>query len=202
MLKIIPTKSNLLKMKEEIKTARQGHSLLDRKRQVLILELMRLSYQYKELNRKVEEAFQKAMQSFKRAVVLMGEEEVERASLLMPRTLQIDITLRGVMGVPLPQLSIPVKKFHLNTSLLETSAAWDDLARAFYELLELLAEWITIKISLVRVAREIQKTQKRVNALEKIIIPSYEETIKYIEDALAETEREEFFRRKRLKAKA
>lgn len=202
-LKVAPTRSNLLETKESLELSEEGYELLDQKREVLLMELMDLVHNLRELQEEAHEKFASAYEALESAVISMGKEEVERASLASEETVDIDLIYRSVMGVALPQIqaTFPDDELPLWTGLDNTTSSLDEARLRFWELMQLIFEWGEIEIAIWRLTSEIRKTQRRVNALENIFIPEYEETIKFIEETLEENEREEFFRKKKVKKK-
>ncbi len=198
-LKLAPTKTNLFKLQNDLDFAQEGYQLLDRKREVLIMELMQIVHSIKNLHRRLSENLEKAYGTFRTAYVDMGSEEIERANYAALDNLEISMRERGVMGVPIPEVratNIPAK---IKVGMLGTSESFGNSIDEFSEAIPLLIEYAEANLTLTRLASEIQKTQRRVNALENIFIPEATETIKYISDVLEESEREDFFRRKQVK---
>jgi len=197
---VAPTRSNLLHLKEQLQIACEGHDLMDEKREVMIMELMNNVRQYKDLEDEVEQKLSEAYRAIEESVVTLGRREVSKFS---GRTAEpeIDLRMRSVMGIPIPELMIDTPSEKSPFSLESTDENFDRALLKFKEVVQILVEWAEKEILLWRLGHEINKTQKRVNALENIFIPRYNRRIKYIEEFLEEEEREEFFRRKRLKAR-
>jgi len=198
-LKLAPTKTNLFKLQNDLSFAQEGHQLLDRKREVLIMELMQIVHSIKSLHVRLSEKLKKAYGTFRSAYVDMGSEEIERANYAVLDNLEISMQERRVMGVPIPELhatNIPEK---IKVGMVGTSESFGSSIDEFSEVIPLLLKYAEANLTLMRLASEIQKTQRRVNALENIFIPEAAETIKYIGDVLEESEREDFFRRKQVK---
>jgi V/A-type H+-transporting ATPase subunit D len=131
----------------------------------------------------------------------MGQEHVEWAALAVHKTVQVDVKTRGVMGVPIPIVHAHGEPPEMSYSLGDTRATLDEASAAFRKVLEQIPDLSESMTSVWRLARELHKTQRRVNALQHIFIPDYQETVSFIESALEEREREETFRLKRLKTK-
>lgn len=191
------TQSNLLKLKRRLRIASEGHSLLDEKREVMIMELMKNIRGFKEMEEEVTERLKEAYNSLERAWVSKGKQKIEnyRAGGKEP---EIDVRMRSVMGIPVPELLVDVPEKKVKASLDSTNSYSDEAFVKFSDLIDLLARWAAKEVLIWRLASEISKTQKRVNALEKFFIPGYEKEIGRIEENLEEEEREEFFRAKRL----
>ena len=202
ILKVPPTKSNLFKLKQDLSFAREGHQLLDRKREVLIMELMQLIHTIKNLQRRLADQLKIAYAEFREAYIEMGSEEIERANYAYLEPLTLSIRERSVMGVPIPEVSAAKKLEKIKLGMMNSSPKFDGSSTKFLEIIPLLIEYAQANLTLTRLANEIKKTQRRVNALENIFIPDNEETIKYISDVLEENDREDFFRRKRIKKRS
>jgi len=189
---IPPTKTNLLRLKTELQFAREGYELLEQKREILVVELMSLMDRTVDAQRDVEEKLREAYLSLEKAVMEMGRKAVSQHALAVNMNSEISLSERRVMGVGLPVVRIDYRDYPPYYSPGETSFWMDDAVSKFKEVLKLVGRLAEIRISLMRLTREVSKTMRRVNALEKIAIPDYEETIKYIEDTLDELEREGF----------
>ena len=199
ILKLPPTKSNLFRLQRELRFVREGHDLLDRKREVLIMELMQVMHTIKRLQRELAERLEGAYDTFRAAYIDMGSEEIERANFAYLEPLELQVREHSVMGVPLPQVSAVHTPRRVQVGMLGTSASFDHAVTQFNAVLPLLLEYAQASITVARLATEIQKTQRRVKALENIFIPDTSDTIKHIRDVLEESDREDFFRRKQVK---
>ncbi len=195
---VAPTQSNLLKLKRKLKIAEEGYSLLDEKREVMIMELMRNIRGFKEMEEEVTKELKEAYDSLLKAWVYTGKKKIEN-SIGDEEKVNVEVRFRSVMGIPVPELLLDVPSKKVQTSLDSTDEYFDEAFIRFREVIEIIARWAAKEILIWRLGSEISKTQKRVNALEKIFIPQYKEDINIIEDSLEEEEREEFFRMKRLK---
>ncbi len=196
-----PTRSNLLHLKQELQFARQGYEILDRKRQVLTTELFHLAHDAETLQGQVWKQLAIAYEALVRAKMTMGQEHVEWAALAMNKTVEVQLRYRGVMGVPIPLVEASGGPPEMPYSLGNTTAALDEASAAFRQVLSRIPELAELETSVWRLAGELRKTQRRVNALQHIFIPNYEETIAFIVNSLEEHEREETFRLKRLKTR-
>ncbi|MFH1006207.1 MAG: V-type ATP synthase subunit D [Candidatus Latescibacterota bacterium] len=197
--KIAPTKGNLIDYRSKRAFAQEGYELLDQKREVLIMELMRVVYSLKDLQERLNTRLHGVYETFEEVHLQMGTEAIERVLTFSQTEYEVEVTERSVMGVLLPTIRDQMRPEPPNPSLMETTEAVDRCAAELGEVLSILSEYAETTISVGRLAHEIRKTQRRVKALEHLFIPRYDATIKKIEDVLEESEREEFFRRKRLK---
>jgi len=200
-LKISPTRSNLISTRQRLALARKGHDLLDRKREVLVMEIERMIDDAGRVQQQVQEQFRRAYTSIEGARAIMGTERVRRMALARPKEVDVHITLRSVMGVEVPSVSYQVPKRGPLYGLGDTSVLLDQAQQKWGDVLALMGQLAQKVTTVWRLALELRRTQRRVNALENIFIPSYEETVTYIEDTLEEREREELFRTKLAKAK-
>ena len=200
-INVPPTRSNLLRMKQELQFAREGYEILDRKREVLTTELVHLAHDAEVLQEQVWKLLAAAYHALEQAKLTMGQEHVEWAALAVNKTVDVKLKFRGVMGVSLPLVEAHGGPPEMPYSLGDTTATLDEASAAFREVLGHIPEISELVTSVWRLAGELRKTQRRVNALQHIFIPDYEEAVDFIESALEEREREETFRLKRLKTK-
>lgn len=197
--KVVPTKANLLAIKAQLSFARKGYELLDRKRTVLIKEIMELNKKAESLQEEISKTFDKTYDSLKSATVSMGSELLSEISKDVAPEEDFEIINRSVMGVDIPEVKFNKKKVKTEYSFHDSTMDLDDTSINMQNLLYLIYELAQIESSCIRLADEIKKTVKRANALDKIQIPRFENTVKYIEDILGEKEREDFFRMKKVK---
>jgi V/A-type H+-transporting ATPase subunit D len=199
--RLAPTKGNLIVLKEELALAREAHELLDRKREVLISELMRYMHDLREAQDRFHGKFLKGLESLKVARAVMGAQRTAKAFDFPLRENEISLLHRSVMGVHVLELSISKTAAQPAPGPLSSTPELDEAAAALKESLAALGEYVTRIGSVWRLAHEVKKTQRRVNALETIFMPYYEHARDYIQSVLEENEREEFFRQKRVKNK-
>ena len=196
-----PTKSSLFSVKEQLSIAREGFELLEQKREILVMELMRMVEEVKLLERDMDKRIQSAYSSLKRTIVRVGRETAREVST----GIRFDYVVREkqgrLMGIPLPTIDMEMPRMELKYSFMSTDSSCDGTMIEFFELVKLIARMAEIRTMVWRLAKEVRKTQRRVNALEKIVIPDVEETKKFIEGVLEEREREVFFVQKLLKAR-
>jgi V/A-type H+/Na+-transporting ATPase subunit D len=196
-MKVALTQSNLLKLKKRMKIAQEGYNLLDEKREVMIMELMRNIRGFKEMEEEITRKLQEAYNSLEKTVVSKGKQKITNFAKGGEEP-SVDVRMRSVMGIPVPELLVDVPEKKVQVSLDSTDEYFDEALDKFSGLIDLLARWAAKEVLIWRLGSEISKTQKRVNALEKIFIPEYKTDIKKIEENLEDEEREEFFRVKRL----
>lgn len=201
-LPVPATKSNLLRLSDELGFAREGRDLLDEKREILIMEIMGTLEDAHRKRLAMEKELAAAYKAIAEAKVLMGAENMRRAALGIEAEASVDIWDRSVMGVVVPVVQV---KWHKSDKprygFAGTTLALDAMTQKFSHCLELLVELAEIETTLWRLATELKKVQRRFNALDNLLIPQYAETVKYIEYTLEEKEREILFQLKRVKAK-
>lgn len=198
---VSPTKSKLIETKRSLALAKEGHTLLDKKRNVLVREMMRLIDSAKEIQEDMETVFAEAYESLQKANLSIGIEHVQEVGIAVEEVSTLSIRLKSIMGVEIPEIDEISEEIEPSYGFVKTNANLDRAYKSFKKALSLIARLAEIETKVYRLAREIKKTQRRVNALENILIPQYEETVKFIESYIEETERDDFFRMKRLKGK-
>ena len=187
--KVVPTKTNLMKLRRDRAFTQEGHELLEQKRQILVVELLGLMDKTADIQEKVEKELSEAFKVLQSAIVVMGRQAVSHIPPAVNVVTDIAITMRRLMGVNLPIVDVKMKDNPPYFSLGETSFWIDEAVTHFKGILMSLGKLAEMRISLMRIAEEVRKTMRRVNALEKIALPDYNESIKYIEDTLEESER-------------
>ena len=200
-INIAPTKSNLLITKEQLAVSTNGYELLEEKREILVRELMRLVEQVKMLENEIQQAIDLAYPAFKRMLMIDGADQVERIAHAIHYDFDMIEKVVVVGGMQFETIEVELPKKELFYSALGTYANTDDVIVKFFNLLTLLTQMASIRTIVWRLAEEVKRTQRRVNALDKMIIPQATETIKYIEGVLEERERENVFVLKALKKK-
>ncbi len=201
MRNLAPTKTNLLKIKDELKFARLGYDLLDQKRNILVLELLNIVDQSIDIQDQAEKALDRAYRTLEEAVLKMGKLKVAALAGAVNIESKIKITQRRVMGVQLPVVETSFKEHPPYYSPMGTSFWIDSSLKNFKEALAVMGRLAELKISITRLAREVKKTIRKVNALEKIAIPDLDESVTYIQNRLEETERDMFVLMKMVKTR-
>jgi V/A-type H+-transporting ATPase subunit D len=191
-LNCAPTKTNLLRLKSDLKFAQQGYELLDQKRNILIIELLSLVDQTADHQSRVENALAEAYKALEEAVFDMGKLKVQYLTGAVNISTDITVRARRVMGVSLPVVETEFAEHSPYFSPMGTTYWIDSALQAFKEALRLLGKLSELKISVLRLANEVKRTIRKVNALEKIAIPDLRETLHYIEGRLEENERDMF----------
>ena len=195
MSQVFPTKANLMAQKKSLELAKTGYDLMDRKHNILVREMMDMLESAKEIQKSIDEAYLKAYAAMKKASFNLGD--LSRFADLVPEETGIDISLRSVMGVELPVVSIAKKDIDARFfGFLKTDSSFDEACIYFNRVKELTIKLAETENIIYRLADAVKKTQKRSNALNNILIPRFEENVKKITDVLDEKEREEFSRLK------
>ena len=198
-LNVAPTKSNFLELSHQLDAAQEGYELLDQKRQILIFELMSRLGRARDAERRVAEALERAYAALRDAVLDVGSSGIDRAALAVVFDHQVELSQQNLMGIRLPTVTALTAQLSVQFGIGGTSARTDTAMKRFVEVLPLLAELAELENSVIRLARELRKTQRRCNALSKVFIPDYSETIEYILSSLEERERESFIIQKMIK---
>lgn len=195
-----PTKGNLILAKNSLALATQGYGLMDKKRNILLRELMNLIGEAKGIQSEIDATFTAAYQALQKANIELGIHFVEEIASSMPVENSIKIKLRSIMGTEIPLVEFtPVKPEKPPYAFYSTSDALDEACRAFARVKELTVQLSTVETSAYRLANNIKKTQKRANALKNITIPTYQNLVTDITNSLEEKDREEFTRLKVIK---
>lgn len=191
-LNYAPTKTNLLRLKSDLRFAQQGYELLDQKRNILIIELLSLVDQTTDYQGRVESALAEAYKALEEAVFDMGKLKVQYLTGAVNIAVDVTVRSRRVMGVRLPVVETEFTERSPYFSPMGTTFWIDSALQSFKEALRLLGKLSELKISVLRLANEVKRTIRKVNALEKIAIPDLRETLHYIEGRLEENERDMF----------
>lgn len=197
---IFPTKGNLIATKKSLALSTLGFELLDRKRNILVREMMQLIEKANTIGEQIDNAYFEAYRALQLANLDMGI--VDNDAQSVPIYNGLEIRARSVMGVEIPHIELAPVKIEPHYGLYHTTSQLDEAYRSFTNLLQLTATLAEVENSVYRLAMAIKKTQRRANSLKNIIIPRFQETAKYITDYLEEKEREEFSRLKVIKKKS
>ncbi|OJF76896.1 MAG: V-type ATP synthase subunit D [Treponema sp. CETP13] len=200
-LNIAPTKSNLLTVKQQLEISEEGYDLLEQKREILVMELMRMVEHVKLLERNIDKVLDSAYPALKNMLMTVGGDRVERISKTVRYDFKITEKPVTAAGMSFSSISVELPKRELFYSFMDSFADSDKVMVDFFELLKLLTEMASIRTMVWRLATEVKKTQRRVNALDKMVIPQTRETKTYIEGVLEERDRDNVFVLKALKAK-
>ncbi len=194
-----PTKGNLILAKNSLKLAKQGYDLMDKKRNILMHELLELIDNAKNVQSEIDSTFSAAYLSLQQANIEMGINTVSELSQIIPEENSIEIKQRSIMGTEIPLVEYDTSPGKPTYAFFQTRLSLDEATKRFVKVKELTIRLSAIENSAYRLATNINKTQKRANALKNITIPFYTNLVNEIQNALEEKEREEFTRLKVIK---
>jgi len=195
------TKANLLRMQDDLALAQEGHQLLDEKREILLRELFRHLADLKRCRKEANLALVEAYAALREACLALGRDAATRAALAQRESPEISAQERSILGVVVPLLRCEVLRAAPSWGLLGTSIELDVAREQFHSAMSRLVALTEVETAFRRLASELRRTQKRINALQNLLIPQYQETVRAIEGSLEEREREALFQMKRVKAK-
>ncbi len=191
-LNVNPTRMEMTRLKKQLKTATRGHKLLKDKLDELMKQFLEIVKENKRLREQAENALEKAYKSFIIARAVMSEEFLGEALMMPKQKIAVDVSKKNIMSVNVPEFDFKTSD---NSSdiypygLAFTSGELDLSMEAFSEAMEPLLKLAQSEKSAQLMAQEIERTRRRVNALENVMIPNYQETIKFIVQKLEENER-------------
>ena len=194
-----PTKGNLIAAKNSLNLANMGYGLMDKKRNILIRELMGLIDEAKGIQSEIDAVFTAAYKALQEANIELGINYVQEIGMSIPIDEGVGIKARSIMGTEIPLVRHESGPMEVAYGFNNTSESLDIARQHFERVKELTIKLSMVENSAYRLANSIKKTQKRANALKNITIPHYQELSKSISDALEEKEREEFTRLKVIK---
>lgn len=189
-LNVPPTKSRLLALRRQLGFAEEGYDLLDQKRQILVFELLSRLARAQDAQDRVEVALREAHRVLREALLDVGSAALDRAALGVRLDHQPTLAPQPLMGMRLFRVQARIEQPGVRFGFAGTSANTDLAMQRFVAVLPLLAELAELETAVLHLARELQRTQRRCNALSKVLIPAHRETIAYITAALEERDRE------------
>jgi len=200
MSKILPgtktTRMELLALKNRMKLANRGHDLLREKRDSLIMEFFNTIAEIKDAREKVDNSLTAAFSALTQAKMIMGPARVIEFAYASKFEVDLKISTRSMMGVRVPVLSVEQHSSELPYSLSDSSTKFDVMGEKFKEALKAIVRLAEIESTVKRLALEIERTKRRVSALETVVIPRLDATVRFVKLALEEREREDFIRLK------
>lgn len=203
ILRVNPTRMELSRLKKRLKTAMRGHKLLKDKRDELMKQFLEIVRHNRQLRRRVEAALMKSHASFTVAAAVMSPELLEQALLYPKQSVSVDISLKNIMSVNVPQYKFVISNENAADiypyGFSQTSGELDDSIKALSQTLNDMLELARIEKTAQLLAQEIEKTRRRVNALEYVMIPQLIETIRYITMKLDENDRSNLTRLMKVK---
>lgn len=195
--KYFPTKGNLLALKKSNELAKMGYDLMDRKRNILIREMMQLIDEVREIREEIAKNYQLAYRALQDANITLGI--IGDIAKTIPAEQGIEVKYKSIMGVEIPKLFYEAKPIKITYGFGSTNSKFDYAFSCFIKARDLTIRLAEVDNAAYRLASAILKSKKRANALKNVVIPNFTANIKYISDALEEKEREEFSRNKVIK---
>jgi V/A-type H+-transporting ATPase subunit D len=199
-----PTRKNLMEIEDRIELSERGHDTLEQKRDGLIMEFMDILDQAKDVRSDLNEDYDHAQETINMARAVEGDVAVRGAAAALKEHPEITSQSKNIMGVVVPQIESSRVRKRLDErgyGLLGSSSRIDETAEAYEELIETIVLAAEVETAMRKMLEEIEKTKRRVNALEFKLLPDLRKNQEYIEQKLEEQEREEIFRLKKIKAK-
>ncbi len=201
MAKINPTRMNLINLKKRVVIARKGYSILKRKREVLVIEFLKLLKESKESRKELNEIIKNSYRTVAIASSYIGNFELEEVAMHIEQEAGITMKIKNIMGVRIPAINRLVEDQGYSPIMLQTSLAADDINESFRKAVGSVVDVAQREQSLRRIAIEIDKTKRRVNALDYKVIPGMLAETKYIRMRLEEIDRDTFSALKHVKKK-
>lgn len=196
-----PTKSNLMQAMRSLALAKQGYDLLDRKRNIMLREMLRLMKEAGDIRQEVEAAFTEAYEALRVANIFSGQSRVAEAAETAPEWDDLVVRYRSVMGIEIPEVRIAPPPDRPHYGFQRTNITIDEAYIKFIKAKNLAARAAALENSIFRLAYAIKQAKKRANALRNIVIPRLEEKIRYISGSLEERERDQFAALKVIKSR-
>ena len=192
-LNIAPTKSNLLQVKRDLALAAEGFGLLDQKREILVIELMRRMEEVRVAQARLRSSQATAYATLRRAIARTGAHRLASLAAGVRYPHSVKAGSRVTAGVRVPEVGAEAAKPSAKFGFAGSDALTDQVMREFLELLAAVSAMADLETSVWKLALELKKTQRRVNALEQLFIPSYRDTVKFIGETLEGKELDSFF---------
>lgn len=190
LMNIAPTRSNLLALSRQLDFAEEGYDLLEQKRQLLVLEIMARLPMLQAARTRRDAAIRLLHDTIRAATLTAGALTLDHAAHAVRADHEVAVTEQHQLGLRLPRASVQMAPLGPHFGTLDTPAQADEVLRQVAVVLPIVAEHAALETSVLRLAAELRKTQRRVNALSKIFIPNHRDTIAYIRSTLEERERE------------
>ncbi|MBI2076661.1 MAG: V-type ATP synthase subunit D [Candidatus Aenigmarchaeota archaeon] len=203
-IQVKPTRSELIALRKKIRLAASGHKLLKKKRDGLILEFFNVLKDAKKVRAEINQKYNIAYGRMIEAMALDGVAEIKNIALALKQKPSVEIEVRNIMGVNVPKIkSAAVKKTLLERGygLLSSSIRIEEMVKAYEDLLESVILAAEVETKLRKILADIERTKRRVNSLEYLVIPRLTEQSRFISFRLEEMDRENIFRMKKIKAK-
>lgn len=203
-LDVKPTRSELIQLKNRIKLSERGHKLLKMKRDGLILEFFKILNEARNVRTELDAAYERSREKINLASAVNGVVEVRSTAFTAKESPEISLSGKNIMGVVVPKISstgVRKSMYERGYGIIGTNSYIDEAADSYEDLVEKIITAAELETAMKRLLDEIEKTKRRVNALEFKVIPELTAAMKFIRFALEEMERENTFRLKRVKAR-
>jgi V/A-type H+/Na+-transporting ATPase subunit D len=197
--KVLPTKIGLIQVKRSLRTSRNVHKILEDKREVLLKRLDEMINEAQKSREDIWEPLSEAYRALYDAYLRLGPLRIESVASSTPPTVDVAVNVRTIVSVSVPTMQITEKNVGITYGFADTNTTLDKSTRMMRNVLPSILKAAEVENAIFRLASELEKTQRLLNALEFIIIPGYLDTIKFISSTLEEREREEFVRLKHVK---
>lgn len=189
ILAVNPNRMELLKLKRRLELARRGYKLLKDKRDALIQKFIKIVLEYQKTREKYEKDIRNSMNTFLLATLHMGEDELNSIFLFPQKEIKVKIEYQNIMSVKVPKYNIMEEGNLYTYGMLTTSPELDNAIKKYQDTIPLMIKMSELEKTIVLLTEEIEKTRRRVNALEYVMIPNLEDTIKFITMKLDEMAR-------------
>ncbi|MCQ5337234.1 MAG: V-type ATP synthase subunit D [Candidatus Methanomethylicia archaeon] len=196
-LRVIPSKMNLIRFRRTLNFLIRVHDLLEDKKEILLLEISKRINETIKLRKEVNEMLKNAYELLNKANVIMGNKKIEMIEPISEY--KIEIKKRKIMGISIPAISFSKEKKPISYGISQPTVLLDNFIEIFDKCIPMLLKLAEMEMILIKLLEEVKNTQKRINALEYVLIPRYKSLIAFISSVLEESEREEFVRIKKLK---
>lgn len=197
--KVLPTKIGLIQTKRSLRTSRTVYKILEDKREVLLKRLDEMISEAQKSREDMWEPLSEAYRQLYDSYLKLGPAKLESVANSTPPTVDVNVNVRSIVSVSVPAMQITQKNLGLTYGFADTNTSMDKATRMMRNVLPIILKAAEMENAIFRLATELEKTQRLLNALEYIIIPGYQGTIKFITATLEEREREEFVRLKHVK---
>jgi V/A-type H+-transporting ATPase subunit D len=201
-IQVPATKSNLIRLKEELVLAQEGLELLDQKKEILINRISFLASKADSVRKEVNKRLLKTYAFLRDAILEYGESSIQATGLGVKTGESVVLRERSLMGVVLPLVRINLPPHKPGYGFYGTGKSMDATSEAVHRAMEVVAELAELEVGIERLMAELKKTLKRINALAHIYVPAYRATIKAMEETLEEKEREALFQLKHIRKKS
>lgn len=197
--KYLPTKLELIRIRRSLQVAQNVYRILEDKRDILVRRLNELIEEAEEARRKLMEPLTKAYDALHESLLIMGPLRLQSIATNVPETVSVRAKSRTIMGINIPTVELDGGKIGLTYGFADTTVSLDEAASMFRELVGVICKAAELENAIFRLAEELKKTQRLLNALQHVVIPRYRDAIKFISMTLEERERDDFVKLKHIK---